>query len=102
MLGEFKCAKINILIDALSVVKKETKIDRLHGILTESLCRSLKLNESCLLLQLKSKEASDVSVPQTYHFLPSACGHFVSIAYPLKANNDQLSEYLSKVLSICF
>ncbi|KAL0272739.1 UNVERIFIED_CONTAM: hypothetical protein PYX00_005601 [Menopon gallinae] len=99
----FKSAKINLTINALSVVDPKHKATKLYEILVESVQRCIQLNEECLLTQLKYSDPNKISLPQICHFFPQKCGHFVTIAYPKKQMEDQLvstREVFHKVLSL--
>lgn len=88
----FTSTKMNLIIDALSIVDPKVKVKKLYEILLESVRRNIQLNEDCILKQLKHSDLNKISLPQIYHFFPRKCGHFVTVAYPKKQMEDQLGK----------
>ncbi|CAH0560134.1 unnamed protein product [Brassicogethes aeneus] len=84
---------INLDINTLSIVNRQTKISKLYGILVESTIRHLRLYESVLLGCLSENEdvISNIKELETFHFY-TECGHFVSKIYPKNLEENQLKK----------
>jgi len=78
---------LTINIDALSMVHRDEKIVELYTMLVESCCRYLRLLESRVVSNLEDCDGnfSKFSEPETFHFFPEICGHFITATY---AKND--------------
>ncbi|PSN53636.1 putative Ufm1-specific protease 2 [Blattella germanica] len=83
------CLQSQLHVDALAMVHRSTKVVRLYAVLVDSLCRNLKLMENSFLDQVLD---STVSMPESFHFLPPECGHFVTVVYPKKRKDADLME----------
>ncbi|XP_075235256.1 UFM1 specific peptidase 2 [Lycorma delicatula] len=85
--GEFvERLKVVLPIDALCMVHYERKASELYNVLVDSLCRSLRLLERNL-----SRGSQPPTMPWPYHFLPSNLGHFFTIVYPKKSDDELTS-----------
>lgn len=89
---QFKHMEINLTIDTLVMVLKSMKLTSLHQILVEGVHRNYILNKNNLIQQLEGGKIYDICLPETYHFLPSPLGHFISIVYSSNQNPDTLSK----------
>ncbi|KAG8229791.1 hypothetical protein J437_LFUL005872 [Ladona fulva] len=92
--GNFKCLQMNLPLDTLSLVHRDTKASHLYSILVESICNQLKFSKESILYQMdKSKSHGSMkcpSQPLPYHFFPSACGHFITLLYPSEIPDSEL------------
>lgn len=79
--------EVPIRVDSMSLVFNATATVDLYDILVESVCRNLRLVESCLLQE--RDEFQRVSVPQPYHFLLPEFGHFLTCFYPKAVDDDR-------------
>lgn len=88
----YRCLKTVVKVDALSVVHRSSKVAHLYALLVDSVCRNLKLVENSFLKQMSDSEGSSfvISAPESYHFLPPECGHFVTVMYPKKKPDCEL------------
>lgn len=77
---------VPIQVDALSLLHRNTGAVALYDILVESVCRNLRLLESCLVREIADRKAA--SRPQVFHFLLPDFGHFFSCAYPKAILDD--------------
>ncbi|RZC36766.1 ufm1-specific protease 2 [Asbolus verrucosus] len=75
-----KTMSIMVPIDALTMVHRQTKIASLYGIIVESAVRHLRLLEKTFLASLGPPE-DKCSQPETFHFYPQECGHFITKIY---------------------
>ncbi|GLH15251.1 Probable Ufm1-specific protease 2 [Gryllus bimaculatus] len=95
----YTCLQVWLHVDALSMVPRSAKLMELYPVLVESVCRNLKLTESCLLEQvLAAKDGGpdapvNISLPKPLHFLPADCSHFLTLALPEGRSDDQLVSY---------
>jgi hypothetical protein len=83
-LGSYRCLKTVIKVDTISVVHRNSKVVHLYTVLVDSLWQNLNLVENSFLEQISNPISSAlmVSAPESYHFLPRECGHFVTVVYP--------------------
>lgn len=88
--GEQTPVEVPIRVDQMSLLCNTTELVHLYDILVESVCRYLRLVESCLLSE--RDEFQRVSVPQPYHFLLPEFGHYLTCVYPKAVDDDR--EYL--------
>lgn len=79
--------EIPIRVDSMSFLCNATEIVDLYDILVESVCRNLRLVESCLVEE--RDEFQRVSVPQPYHFLVPEFDHFLTAFYPKAVDDDR-------------
>jgi hypothetical protein len=94
-LGNYRCLKTVIEVDAISMVHRNSKVVHLYTVLVNSLWRNLKLIENSFLEQISNSVGSTlvVSTPEPYHFLPRECGHFVTVVYPKKKRDFELGKH---------
>lgn len=91
ILEPVKALSIPICVDALAMINRQTKISKLYEILIETVVRYLKLFELQVLNKIKHN-INGISTPQTFHFYPENCGHFITQIYlKNKSENDLLS-----------
>ncbi|EDW18227.1 probable Ufm1-specific protease 2 [Drosophila mojavensis] len=86
--------EVPLELEAMAILCKKTKLLRLYDVLIESICRSLRLFEQCLIERLTEQETtSEVKLltPRTYHFYPQEFGHFLSCAYLEQLGDDEPS-----------
>lgn len=79
--------EVPIRVDSMSFLYNTTEILSLYDILVESVCRNLRLVESCLVHE--REEFQRVSTPQPYHFLLPEFGHFLTCVYPKAVDDDR-------------
>lgn len=76
---------IPVKIDFLATIFKETRLSKLYDILVETCIKQIRFFESVFQKYL-SKEGNlekSVVLPETLHFFPSECGHFLArIIFP--------------------
>ncbi|XP_046394316.1 ufm1-specific protease 2 [Ischnura elegans] len=99
--GNFKCLQMVLPVDALSLVHRDTKAPLLYSILVESLCNHLRVSKECVLSQIQSEpdriRLKCPSQPIPYHFLPSPCGHFITLLYPKDLKDTDLESERKKL-----
>jgi hypothetical protein len=78
------------------MVHRNSKVANLYTVLLESLWRNLKLAENVFLHQISNSQDSAFTIcaPESYHFLPPECGHFVTVMYPEKKPDSELGKHL--------
>ncbi|XP_053953272.1 probable Ufm1-specific protease 2 [Anastrepha ludens] len=77
-------------VEAMAMVCKTTKVNRLYDILIESICRSLRLFEQSMVERLQQPtETSELLRPSGYHFFPQEFGHFLSCSYLDGVSDDE-------------
>lgn len=83
---------MTINIDALSIVHRDAKIVELYAMLVESCCRYLRLLEAKVLANIKAcgGDYTKISEPETFHFFPDYCGHFITRAYVKNDSEEEL------------
>lgn len=70
---------VPIKIDFLAMINKDTKLSKVYDILLESAIKNLRLYESVLQKYIKNHVIkSEVALPETLHFFPKDCGHFLT------------------------
>ncbi|XP_066258087.1 ufm1-specific protease 2 [Euwallacea similis] len=70
---------IPIKIDFLATISKVNSLSKLYDILLEGVIKYLRLYESVLQQYLKVHTIrQNVDLPETLHFFPTACGHFLT------------------------
>lgn len=79
--------EVPIRVDSMSLLFNGTEITSLYDILVESMCRNLRLIESCLIQE--RDEFKRVSTPQIYHYLLPEFGHFLTCTYPKAVDDDR-------------
>lgn len=79
-------------VDALSMVHRDQKVIDLYTILVESCCRYLRLLESIVAADLAGcdEDYTKISEPETFHFFPEHCGHFITRSYSKNDTDDSL------------
>ncbi|KAF5274306.1 hypothetical protein FQR65_LT04425 [Abscondita terminalis] len=94
-----KLLMLTVNIDSLSLVHREEKIINLYSVLIESCCRFLRLLEGVILNNVKScnNDYSLISQPETFHFFPKQCGHFITRIY-VKSEAEELMEKTRLIL----
>lgn len=81
-------------MDALSIVGSSIKALDLYGLLVDCICKHLKLIEKSLIIQLKDKiDEKFISIPESFHFYPRECNHFITIIYPKADDDTDLRKY---------
>lgn len=85
-----RALSIAIRVDTLSMIHRQTKITKLYEILIESVVRYLKLFEIKFLNVIKD-DMETCSKPETFHFYPDGCGHFLTQIYLNKTSEKELS-----------
>ncbi|XP_012285599.1 ufm1-specific protease 2 [Orussus abietinus] len=98
----FECQQFNLKIDALALVNRDADAAHLYAILVESICRNLKLIERSFETQI-DEDNDCIKLPEPLHFRPSSLGHFLTLAYPVGTDEEELREYresLHKVLDL--
>ncbi|XP_060532447.1 ufm1-specific protease 2 [Cylas formicarius] len=68
---------LNIKIDFLAMIHKKTNLSKMYGILLECAIRNLRLYESALQEKVK-QGVTGPCTPETTHFYPKECGHFIT------------------------
>ncbi|KDR23802.1 probable Ufm1-specific protease 2 isoform X2 [Zootermopsis nevadensis] len=101
----YRCLKTVIKVDTISMVHRNSKVVHLYTALVDSLWRNLKLIENSFLEQISNSVDSMfvVSAPETYHFLPRECGHFVTVVYQKQKHDSELDterRLLHKLLAL--
>ncbi|KAL3267533.1 hypothetical protein HHI36_011655 [Cryptolaemus montrouzieri] len=81
-------AYIPLKIDVLSLISKQTSINRLYNILVESIVKNLKAFHLTVLQNLE--ETNKLILPEVHHFYPKECGHFISIWMPQNVDQSRL------------
>lgn len=86
----YKSLMLTLNIDALSVVHRDEKVVNLYSVLVESCCRFLRLVEGVILNNVEtcSGDYSLISQPETFHFFPEHCGHFITRIYTKRNTED--------------
>lgn len=98
-LGIYECISLPLKIDALALVHRSTKVIHLYEILIESMCRNLRMLESCLLKQIKPDvENSSIFLPEPFHFHLENCGHFITRFYAKGEGENSLGKEMLKNL----
>lgn len=87
-------SKIPLVVDAMAILYKKTKVSCLYDILIESICRALRLIEQSLIEQLS--ENIEISSPVTYHFSPPSFGHFISCVYLQSVSDNEPSMQMKR------
>ncbi|XP_071452511.1 ufm1-specific protease 2 [Hetaerina americana] len=99
--GNFKCLQMVLPVDSLSLVHRDTKAPHLYSILVESVCSQLRASKECILSQMLQQSQSGSlkcpSQPTPYHYLPSPCGHFVTLLLPRDSTDAEL-EFERRIL----
>ncbi|XP_063233208.1 ufm1-specific protease 2 [Bacillus rossius redtenbacheri] len=84
-------AELALQVDALALVPRAHGAGRLYGALLAALGRQLQLVRRCVREQLPADgELTAEFVPETFHFLPGPCGHFLTAVYARCRSADQL------------
>lgn len=78
--NEMKLLSMVLQLDAISLVHKETTLNKLYTILVESACRNLKLigNYIMDIMTENDNNLPKKFQPEILHFFPSKCGHFIT------------------------
>jgi hypothetical protein len=87
MTGNKKLVEMELPIDHLALVVRETRTAELYTVLVDTLCRSLRVFERCL-----SQGHKRLSLPRAYHFLPPFFSHFLTLVYLSNKSDEELSE----------
>ncbi|KAL1505588.1 hypothetical protein ABEB36_005118 [Hypothenemus hampei] len=70
---------IPIRVDFLATINKDTQLSKIYDILIESAIKYLRLYENVLQKYLERyKIESSANIPETLHFFPKDCGHFLT------------------------
>ncbi|KAF5302328.1 hypothetical protein FQA39_LY10367 [Lamprigera yunnana] len=90
---------LTLNVDAMSIVHREEKVVNLYSVLIESCSRYLRLLEGIIVsnVQFCKGDYSLLSQPETYHFFPENCGHFVTKTYS-KNQTDESLETARRIL----
>lgn len=83
-------------IDVLSLISKQTSLNRLYAILVESILKNLKAYHLTFLKNLTEKDS--LMVPDVYHFYPPNCGHFISVWMPKEVDQKKMGEFTQEVV----
>ncbi|XP_043268584.1 ufm1-specific protease 2 isoform X2 [Venturia canescens] len=97
----FESLQFDLQIDALSVVGNNVTAANLYAILVESVCRNIRLIERSFVEQMK--ESDELRLPVPLHFKPRACGHLITVTYPVGKPDEKLYDYrksLHKALAL--
>lgn len=86
----FESLQFDANVDTLSLVGQRLTAVQLYSILVESVCRSLRLIEKCVVQQLNNKI---LKIPETLHFKPRTLVHLITITYPAENSPDDTSKY---------
>lgn len=90
-LGLGQTLMVALEIDALSMVHRRMKMTDLYDVLIESTHRNLRLMKDLLLKDLEDGgDHRPLSFPETLHFFPEACGHFITRVYDKKDSDSAL------------
>ncbi|XP_054259730.1 uncharacterized protein LOC128984435 [Macrosteles quadrilineatus] len=89
VIQHLKCNKqlvqVELPVDHLALLDRETHTAELYSVLVDTLCRSLRVFERCL-----SQGHKRLAVPRAYHFLPPHLGHFLTLVYLSNRTDDDL------------
>ncbi|BFF96419.1 probable Ufm1-specific protease 2 [Drosophila madeirensis] len=88
---EHTISQVPLEIDAMAILCKNTKLQRLYDVLIESICRALRLFEQSLNENLSELVSGRLAVPRCHHFYPQEFGHFLSCGYLEGLGDDEPS-----------